>query len=142
MGAPSLRPDVVLCEPSPIEGEVVADVVVAAAVEGGCWTLAFPFDVAGLRARSRREPSRSACSGPQGRLPGDAVSRRHIPKTDGRLRPLGVAALEDKIIQRAGVGVLNATYEQDFLGFSYGFRPGRRCTTRWTRLRPPSSGGR
>jgi group II intron reverse transcriptase/maturase len=43
----------------------------------------------------------------------------------GRLRPLGVAALEDKILQRAVVEVLNAVYEQDFLGFSYGFRPGR-----------------
>jgi group II intron reverse transcriptase/maturase len=53
-------------------------------------------------------------------------SRRvFIAKTDGRLRPLGVAALEDKIVQRAVVEVLNAIYEQDFLGFSYGFRPGR-----------------
>ena len=49
----------------------------------------------------------------------------YIPKPDGRLRPLGVAALEDKILQRAVVEVLNAIYEQDFLGFSYGFRPGR-----------------
>ena len=53
-------------------------------------------------------------------------SRRvFIPKPDGWLRPLGVAALEDKILQRAVVEVLNAAYEQDFLGFSYGFRPGR-----------------
>lgn len=53
------------------------------------------------------------------------VRRRFIPKSDGRQRPLGVTALEDKIVQRAVVTVLNAIYEEDFLGFSYGFRPGR-----------------
>ena len=53
-------------------------------------------------------------------------SRRvYIPKPDGRQRPLAVAALEDKIVQRAAAAVLNAIYEEDFLGFSYGFRPGR-----------------
>src|SRR3989442_5631150 len=53
-------------------------------------------------------------------------SRRvYIPKPDGRQRPVAVAALEDKIVQRATVAVLNAIYEEDFLGLSYGFRPGR-----------------
>src|SRR3982751_2266377 len=51
--------------------------------------------------------------------------RRYIPKADGRQRPLAIAALEDKIVQRATVAVLNAIYEEDFLGFSYGFRPRR-----------------
>ena len=51
--------------------------------------------------------------------------RRYIPKPDGRQRPLAVAALEDKIVQRATVAVLNAIFEEDFLGFSYGFRPKR-----------------
>ncbi|WP_345769889.1 group II intron reverse transcriptase/maturase [Skermanella aerolata] len=51
--------------------------------------------------------------------------RQYIPKPDGRQRPLAIAALEDKIVQKATVAVLNAIYEEDFLGFSYGFRPRR-----------------
>lgn len=61
----------------------------------------------------------------QGRYHARPVKRMYILKPDGRQRPIGILVLEDKIVQRAAVGVLNAVYEADFPGFSYGFRPGR-----------------
>jgi retron-type reverse transcriptase len=54
------------------------------------------------------------------------VGRAHMPKPDGGQRPIGLPSLEDKIVKRSFVAVLNAFYEQEFLGFSYGFRP--RCS--------------
>jgi len=60
-----------------------------------------------------------------GRYRAKPSKRVWIPKPDGRQRPIGIAACEDKIVQQAVVWILNQIYEQDFLGFSYGFRPGR-----------------
>jgi group II intron reverse transcriptase/maturase len=60
-----------------------------------------------------------------GRYRPQAVRRTHLPKPDGGLRPIGVLVLEDKIVQGAVAEVLSAVYEADFIGFSYGFRPGR-----------------
>lgn len=89
----------------------------AAGVDGVTWQ-SYGQDLEGnlrdLHARLQRGAYRARPS-----------RRAYIPKADGRLRPLGIAALEDKIVQRAVVEVLNAVYEVDFLGFSYGFRPGR-----------------
>jgi len=75
----------------------------------------------GLEARLRDLESRIH----RGSYRAQPSLRAYIPKPDGRQRPLGIAALEDKVVQRAVVEVLNAIYETDFLGFSYGFRPGR-----------------
>ncbi len=89
----------------------------AAGVDGVTWEQYesnLEGNLQGLHERLRRGAYRAKSS-----------RRVYIPKADGRQRPLGVAALEDKIVQRAVVEVLNAIYEEDFLGFSYGFRPGR-----------------
>jgi len=75
----------------------------------------------GLEARLRDLESRIH----RGSYRAQPSLRAYIPKPDGRQRPLGIAALDDKVVQRAVVEVLNAIYETDFLGFSYGFRPGR-----------------
>ena len=61
----------------------------------------------------------------RGRYRAKPSKRIYIPKDDGRQRPIGIAALEDKVVQQAVVWVLQQIYEEDFLGFSYGFRPGR-----------------
>ena len=89
----------------------------APGVDGVTWDqyeVGLPDKLADLHGRVQRGAYRAQPS-----------RRQYIPKPDGRLRPLGVAALEDKIVQRALVAVLNAIYGTDFAGFSYGFRPGR-----------------
>jgi RNA-directed DNA polymerase len=89
----------------------------AAGVDGLTWT-----EYAAHRERNLADLHARLHRGAYRALPSRRV---YIPKPDGRQRPLAVAALEDKIVQRAVVAVLNAVYEEDFLGFSYGFRPGR-----------------
>ena len=89
----------------------------AAGVDGVTWRAYgqnLEENLGGLQARVQ-----------QGRYRAVPSRRVLIAKPDGRQRPLGVASVEDKIVQRAVVEVLNAIYEEDFLGFSYGFRPGR-----------------
>jgi retron-type reverse transcriptase len=61
------------------------------------------------------------------------AQRVYVPKSDGRQRPIGVPVLEDKVVQRATVAVLNQIYETEFLGFSYAFGQGVASTMRWTR---------
>jgi RNA-directed DNA polymerase len=89
----------------------------AAGVDGVTWR-AYGQDLEGNLQDLHRRVQRGAFRAKPSR-------RSYIPKADGGLRPLGIAALEDKIVQRAVVEVLGAVYETDFLGFSYGFRPGR-----------------
>src|SRR6266571_8144015 len=89
----------------------------AAGVDGLRWqdyAADLERNLADLHARVHRQAYRAQPS-----------RRVYIPKPDGRQRPLGIAALEDKIVQQAVVEVLNQIYEGDFAGFSYGFRPGR-----------------
>ena len=89
----------------------------AAGVDGVTWQeyeIDLEQKLADLRTRVHRGAYRAQPS-----------RRRHIPKADGRQRPLAVAALEDKIVQRATAAILNQIYEEEFLGFSYGFRPKR-----------------
>jgi group II intron reverse transcriptase/maturase len=89
----------------------------AAGVDGETWRhygQDLAKNIQGLSDRLKRDGYRAK-----------PVKRAYIPKADGKQRPLGIAALEDKIVQVATVRVLNAIYETDFVGFSYGFRPGR-----------------
>ena len=94
--------------------------------EAGCGTRRGWRDVAGVRGRTWKasfvDLHARVHRGAYRALPS---RRKFIPKADGRATAAGIAALEDKIVQRAVVEVLNAIYEEDFLGFSYGFRPGR-----------------
>jgi RNA-directed DNA polymerase len=89
----------------------------AAGIDGETWQHYGAALEANLQDLSRRLQ--------QGAYRAKPVRRTYIPKADGRQRPLGVPTLEDKIVQRAVAAVVNAIYEQDFLGFSYGFRPKR-----------------
>jgi group II intron reverse transcriptase/maturase len=89
----------------------------AAGVDGQTWQ-AYGRE---LEGNLQNLSDRLAC----GRYRAKPVKRVYIPKADGKQRPIGIPVLEDKIVQRATVQVLNAICETDFLGFSYGFRPGR-----------------
>ena len=89
----------------------------AAGVDGETWQHYGEDLEANLQDLSRRLK--------EGTYQATPVRRTYIPKADGRQRPLGVTSQEDKVVQRAVVAVLNAIYETEFLGFSYGFRAGR-----------------
>ena len=85
----------------------------APGVDGLTWT--------DYETKPRAQSRGPACSHPPGSVSGTTVTANVFTQADGRQRPLAIAALEDKIVQRATVAVLNAIYEEDFLGFSYGF---------------------
>ncbi len=89
----------------------------AAGVDGIRW-----MDYAGNMKNNITDLHRRLHQGSYRAQPG---RRHYIPKADGKQRPLGIASLEDKTVQYALVKILNAVYENDFMGFSYGFRPGR-----------------
>jgi group II intron reverse transcriptase/maturase len=93
----------------------------AAGIDGVTWRQYVGADERDLDARLRALHERVH----RGTYRAQPSKRAYIPKADGRLRPLGIAALEDKIVQHAVAGVLTQIYEADFVGFSYGFRPGR-----------------
>ena len=91
----------------------------AAGVDGETWGHygeALEANLADLSGRLKRGAYRAK-----------PVKRTYIPKADGRQRPLGIPTLEDKVVQRTTADVMNAIWEADFLGFSYGFRPGRKA---------------